>query len=81
MKIRPRFNRHIEVHRIRGILERHGFPRLQMLLLVVLTGASGFLSSALLMKAGLSTLWLRYPLAVGVSASVPGSKRMPISCR
>ncbi|HEX5277217.1 MAG TPA: hypothetical protein VFW42_06075 [Fluviicoccus sp.] len=67
MKIRPRFNRRVEVHRIRDMLERHGYPRLQMLLLVVLTGASGFLSSTLLLKMGLSVMWLRYPLAVGVA--------------
>jgi len=36
-----------------------------MFLIVSATGAAGFLFSFLLLKAGLSVMWLRYPLAVG----------------
>lgn len=48
-------------------LERHGWPRVQMSLLVALTGAAGLLASFLLLQAGLHTLWLRYPIALGVA--------------
>lgn len=41
----PHFHRHHEIRRIRADLERDGFPRLQMFLLVALTGASGFVAS------------------------------------
>jgi hypothetical protein len=35
-----------------------------MMLIVSLTSATGFLASYLLLHAGLTTLWIRYPLAV-----------------
>lgn len=60
-------HRHREIQRIRSTLERNGFPRLQMLLLVALTGASGFLASYLLLHAGLTEMWLRYLAAFGVA--------------
>jgi hypothetical protein len=41
------------IERIRTLIERRGFPRLQMMLLVSLTGGAGFLCSyALLTLAG-----------------------------
>jgi hypothetical protein len=46
---------------------RDGFPKLQMLLLVTLTGASGLLTSILLMHAGLVTMWFRYLAAFGIA--------------
>jgi hypothetical protein len=36
-----------------------------MLMIVFATGAFGFLFSFLLLKAGVSAMWFRYPLAVG----------------
>jgi hypothetical protein len=60
MKITRQFYRHHEIHRIRSKLERDSFPRLQMLLLVTLTGASGFAASYLFLHAGLIEMWLRY---------------------
>lgn len=55
---------------VRGLqqhLERHAWPRAQMALLVGLTGAAGLLASFLLLQAGLQTMWLRYPLALGAA--------------
>lgn len=63
----PRFHRHHEIRRIRGDLERDSFPRLQMFLLVTLTGASGFVASYLLLHAGFVEIWLRYLASFGVA--------------
>jgi len=61
----PRLFRHREVARLRARLERDGYPRLQMFLLVSLTGAAGFLSSYALLHLGLTEIWLRYLAAFG----------------
>lgn len=55
------------VQQLQQRLERHGWPRVQMSLLVALTGGAGLLASFLLLQAGLHILWLRYPLALGVA--------------
>ena len=62
--MRPPLQRHQLVARLRDRLERQGFPRLQMLLLVSLTGAAGFLASFTLLRLGLTEMWLRYLVAV-----------------
>lgn len=62
---RPRLFRHREVSRLRARLERDGYPRLQMLLLVSLTGAAGFLASSTLLHLGLTEMWVRYLAAFG----------------
>lgn len=67
MKKLPQLYRHHEIRKIRGDLERDGFPRLQMLLLVMLTGASGFFASYLFLHAGLVEMWLRYLASFGVA--------------
>lgn len=41
-----------------------------MLLILWGTGMAGFLLSFLLLRAGLSAMWLRYPLAVGLAYGV-----------
>lgn len=61
----PKDHRHHEIRRIRSELERDSFPRLQMLLLVTLTGASGFVASYALLHAGLVEMWLRYLASIG----------------
>lgn len=61
----PRFNRHHEIQRVRGRLETFSFPRLQMFVLVTLTGMAGFLASALLLSGGMLTMWSRYLAAFG----------------
>ncbi|HJU39453.1 MAG TPA: hypothetical protein VJ724_07755, partial [Tahibacter sp.] len=61
------FDRDIEVGRVRRAIERLESPRLQMAVIVALTGAAGFAASSLLLFAGLHAMWLRYPLAVAVA--------------
>ena len=63
----PQFHRHHEIRKIRGELERDSFPRLQMFLLVTLTGASGFVASYILLRAGFVEMWLRYLASFGVA--------------
>ncbi len=58
------------IQRLRWRLERDAWPRVQMALLVALTGAAGFLASFALLHAGLDAMWLRYPLAVGIAYAV-----------
>ncbi|MDQ1922194.1 hypothetical protein [Massilia pseudoviolaceinigra] len=68
MRRRPAVSqRERDVERLRGKLERDSYPRLQMLLLVTLTGAAGFLASFLLLLAGLQSMWLRYPASIAVA--------------
>lgn len=64
MKTAPRLFRHQLIHRFRGNLERDAFPRLQMCLIVSLTGAAGFLASFLLRMGGFDVMWSRYALAM-----------------
>jgi hypothetical protein len=61
----PRVYRHHEVSRLRARLERDSYPRLQMFLLVSLTGAAGFLASYGLLHGGLTEMWVRYLAAFG----------------
>ena len=63
----PQFHRHHEIRRVQGDLERESFPRLQMFLLVTLTGASGFIASYILLHAGFVEMWLRYLASFGVA--------------
>ncbi len=58
------------VEKVKARLLRHGLPRLQMSILLALTGASGFLTSFLLLKAGVGSMALRYPVAVMVAYGV-----------
>jgi hypothetical protein len=53
--------------RLQEDLERFGWPRLQMLLIVALTGAVGFVSSFALLHSGVTSLWERYPIAVALA--------------
>jgi hypothetical protein len=55
------------IRRIKNQLESRGYPRLQMMLLVALTGGAGFLASYSLLRSGIDTLAVRYPLAVGAA--------------
>ena len=60
-------SRHQLIQRIKHELERRGYPRLQMMLIVALTGGAGFLGSFALLAFGVDSLALRYPLAVGIA--------------
>lgn len=61
------FDRQREIGRVRGLIERLESPRLQMMVIVALTGATGLLASYVMLVAGLRAMWLRYPLAVVVA--------------
>ena len=52
------------VERVREMLLRRGMPRLQMSLILLVTGLVGFLVSFTLLRAGVGRMWLRYPFAV-----------------
>ncbi|HEX8457628.1 MAG TPA: hypothetical protein VF656_10045 [Pyrinomonadaceae bacterium] len=52
------------IERVRRRLARAGRPRLLVSFLLALTGASGFLISAALLRLGLTQMSVRYPLAV-----------------
>lgn len=55
------------IRRIQQELERRGYPRLQMMLLVALTGGAGFLASVLLLIYGVDSLGVRYSLSVAIA--------------
>jgi hypothetical protein len=56
-----------ELARLQHVLERLHAPKLQMSVIVAITGAIGFLSSVVLLYSGVHPLWLRYPLAVAIA--------------
>lgn len=60
-----KFTRGGEIRRLMGKLEGDGFPRLQMFFLVMLTGAAGLATSFGLLRSGVDTMLVRYPLSVG----------------
>lgn len=62
--------RSLAVVRLRHRLERDSFPRIQMGLIVALTGAAGLLCSFLLLRAGIDRMALRYPLALAGAYAV-----------
>lgn len=53
------------IQQMRERLARDRFPRLQMALIVALTGGFGLLASFVLLQLGLDAMALRYPLALG----------------
>src|SRR5512146_1799396 len=52
------------LERIRAQIERKGWPRVEMSLILTATGAAAFLFSFALLHLGLRQMWARYPLAV-----------------
>lgn len=66
-KARSTFSRSDEVRRIRGELEQDSYPRLQMFMLVAVTGGAGFFASFAMLHAGILEMWLRYLLSFGVA--------------
>jgi len=63
----PAITRATAVERMRARLLSEGFPRIQMCILVSLTGLAGFGASAAMLAAGIETMALRYTLAMGVA--------------
>lgn len=68
--MRPLFHRSREISRLKYRLEREGYPRLLMAMLVSITGGAGFLASVLLLDAGLREMWARYLVSVGIAYAV-----------
>jgi hypothetical protein len=60
-----RITRSMAIVRLQRQLERDSFPRIQMGLIVTLTGAMGWLCSFGLLRSGMGNMALRYPLALG----------------
>lgn len=52
------------IERVRRSLVRGGWPRLLVSFLLALTGAAGFVVSAVLLRLGVESMTVRYPLAV-----------------
>lgn len=63
----PILTRASAVHSMRARLLRDSFPRIQMFILVSLTGLAGFGASVAMLAAGVDTMALRYLLAMGVA--------------
>jgi hypothetical protein len=49
---------------VKSRLARKGRPRLLVSLILSVTGIAGFLVSFLLLRSGMTRMWLRYPLAI-----------------
>lgn len=59
-----RLTRSLAIVRLQRQLEQDTYPRLQMGLIVALTGAAGWLLSVLLLALGMDQMALRYPAAL-----------------
>lgn len=64
MTRRLHFTRSHAILRLKRRLEQDSFPRIQMSLIVGVTGAAGLLFSFLMLDAGVTSMALRYPLAL-----------------
>jgi hypothetical protein len=64
---RPFYHRQTEINRLRSQLELNGWPRLQMFLIVSITGGAGFLAAYSLLQYGVTSMALRYPLALALA--------------
>jgi len=65
--MRPFYHRQTEISRLRSQLELTGWPRLQMFLIVSITGGAGFLAAYWLLYFGVISMALRYPAALAVA--------------
>lgn len=59
--------RSLAIERVKKRLMHASFPRLQMTLIVALTGGVGLLSSFVMLQLGVETMAIRYPLALAVA--------------
>jgi hypothetical protein len=67
MRRNPWLARNSQIDRLRGTLVRDHYPRLQMALIVSLTGLAGLAASFFMLRAGLGAMGLRYLCAMGVA--------------
>ena len=63
----PAIRRAYAIQRVKARLARESFPRLQMGLIVALTGGFGLLSSFALLQSGVGSMALRYPIALSLA--------------
>ena len=52
------------IRRVKRRLLANGLPRLQMVVILAITGFAGFIASILLLHLGVQWMWVRYPLAI-----------------
>jgi hypothetical protein len=55
------------IRRTTRSLQRHAWPRMEMFLIVSVTGLAGFFASVVLLQLGFEQMAQRYPLAVGIA--------------
>ena len=67
MSRRIQFTRSLAIFRLRRRLETESYPRLQMGLIVALTGAFGLVCSVALLHAGVGSMAMRYPFALALA--------------
>lgn len=58
-------SRSVLLARLKHRIESESWPRLQMMVIVALTGGAGLVASFALLRAGVDSMALRYPLALG----------------
>jgi FtsH-binding integral membrane protein len=58
---------HSREDQVRKVKNRMAAPRFQMMLMLAVTGGVGFLTSYMLLQAGMDSMAARYPIAVGVA--------------
>ncbi len=64
------YHRTRAVERTRKLLLRRGMPRVQMSLILLVTGCAGFLGSYALLHVGMGRMSVRYPLAILLAYAV-----------
>ena len=57
-------NRGDQIRGLMRMLEWDGYPRLQMFFFIIITGASGMVTSYMLLLSGVNSMFVRYPLSV-----------------
>lgn len=67
---RDAYWRQERIESLKRRLLRKSYPRLHASLILFLTGSAGFLASFALLRLGVSSMWLRYPLAIAVAYGV-----------
>ena len=63
----PTISRARAIQRVRERLVRESFPRVQMALIVALTGGFGLLASFAMLQVGMDSMAIRYPLALALA--------------
>ena len=64
------YRRKRKIESLKRRLQRKSYPRLHASIILLLTGLAGFLVSFVLLRAGVTAMWLRYPVAILVAYGV-----------